>query len=54
MVTIPVKCHYYDECSGKSGTVCKRCVHNKLRNKEINYFEEANDNPIPNPNPKVY
>ena len=53
MITIPVKCSYYNECSGKSSTICKRCANNRLRNKEINYFEEAHDKPIPDPNPRV-
>lgn len=53
MVTIPVDCSYYKECAGKSSTNCKKCKHNHLRNKEINYFEEANDNPIPDVNPRV-
>lgn len=53
MIELPVSCVYYNECAGKSVTNCKRCIHNRMRNKEINYFEEANDKPIPNPNPKV-
>lgn len=53
MIEIPVSCYHYDECAGRSITNCKKCKNNRLRNKEINYFEEAQDNPIPNPNPRV-
>lgn len=53
MIEIPVSCSYYDKCHGRSVTNCKKCKNNHMRNKEINYFELANDNPIPNPNPKV-
>ena len=53
MVTIPVDCRYHKECAGKSSTNCKKCKNNHLRNKEINYFEEAHDNPIPDVNPRV-
>lgn len=53
MITIPVDCRHYNECAGKSVARCKKCANNHLRNKEIDYFEEANDNPIPNPNPRV-
>lgn len=53
MIEIPVSCHYYNECAGRSATRCKNCRNNHLRNKEIDYFEAANDNAIPNPNPKV-
>lgn len=52
-ITILVDCHYYKECSGRSSTNCKKCVNNHMRNKEVNYFEEAHDNPIPDPNPRV-
>lgn len=53
MVATVVDCTHYKECSGKLITNCKKCVNNKLRNKEVNYFEEAHDNPIPYPNPRV-
>lgn len=53
MTTIPVDCSHYKECAGKSVTRCKKCVNNHLRNKEVDYFEEAHDNPIPYPNPAV-
>lgn len=53
VITIKIDCRYYSECAGKSSTTCKKCINNKLRNKEVNYFEEAHDNAIPNPNPKV-
>jgi DNA-directed RNA polymerase subunit RPC12/RpoP len=53
MVTIPVDCVYYEKCAGKSVTNCRKCKNNRIRNKEINYFEQANDNPIPEKNPRV-
>lgn len=52
-VTIPVLCNHYDECAGKSVTRCRKCVNNRMRNKEIDYFEEANDKPFPEVNPKL-
>lgn len=53
MIEIKVDCRHYTSCAGRSTTNCTRCKNNHLRNKEIDYFEEANDNPIPYPNPKV-
>lgn len=53
MIELPVSCYHYNECAGRSVTNCKKCKNNKLRNKEINYFEVANDKPFPNPNPRV-
>ena len=52
-ISILVDCPYYKECAGRSTTNCKKCSNNHLRNKEVNYFEEAHDNPIPDPNPVV-
>lgn len=53
MTEIIVRCAYFKECAGRSREHCRKCINNKLRNKEINYFEEALDNPIPDVNPKV-
>ena len=53
MIEILVDCYYYKECCGKSAANCKKCKNNKVRNKEINYFEAAEDNPRPDPNPVV-
>lgn len=53
MTEIPVQCTHYNECAGRSVTNCKKCRNNTMRNKEVNYFEEANDKPIPYPNPRV-
>ena len=53
MIEVPVQCTYYERCAGRSVTNCKKCRHNRMRNKEVDYFEAANDNPIPNPNPSV-
>ena len=49
----PVQCIYYNECAGKSVSRCKKCRRNTMRNKEVDYFEEAKDNPIPDVNPPV-
>lgn len=53
MREIEVRCQYSKECSGRSITNCKKCRHNELRNKEVNYFEAANDNPIPDKCPPI-
>ena len=53
MIEFEISCRYYNECAGKSVANCKKCVNNHLRNKEINYFEAAIDNQIPDPNPRV-
>ena len=53
MPEYPVECRHYSECSGKSVTRCRKCRHNRVRNVEIDFFEEANDNPIPEKNPVV-
>lgn len=53
MVTRPVQCAYYKECSSKSSTKCRQCKNNKVRNMEMDYFVNAKDNPIPDVNPRV-
>ena len=53
MAEIVVDCAYYKKCADRSAANCKKCIHNRLRNKEIHYFEAANDNPIPEQNPRV-
>lgn len=52
-VKIPVSCRHYNECAGRSTSNCRKCKNNYIRNQEINFFEEANDNPIPDVNPRV-
>lgn len=52
-VVYPVLCTHFNECAGKSRDACRKCVNNRVRNQEINFFEEAKDNPIPYPNPRV-
>lgn len=42
-----IECQCLTVCSRKMSEACKVCRHNTLRNKEIDYFENANDNPIP-------
>lgn len=53
MNTLLVDCAYLKECASKSTTNCRRCKNNKIRNMERDYFEEANDNPIPDKCPKL-
>jgi hypothetical protein len=53
MIEIEVSCIYYKECADRSGTKCKKCRNNTIRNRERHYFKEANDNPIPEVNPRV-
>ena len=49
-----VKCSYIVRCKYKgSSTACKTCVHNTERNKIEDYYEKANDNPIPDKCPKL-
>lgn len=47
MATREILCSYSTECSRKMSSSCSKCKNNKLRNKEIDFFEEANDSPIP-------
>lgn len=53
MVERIVDCRYFKECAGKSVTKCLKCKNNKVRNMEVDYFEEAVDNPIPEVSPVV-
>lgn len=53
MIELPVECPYLNDCADRSSTKCKKCKNNRLRNREVHFFEPANDNPIPNPNPRV-
>lgn len=53
MATREVLCSYLSECSRKLSNSCKTCKNNRLRNKEIDFFEEANDNPIPDTCPRL-
>ena len=48
-----VKCIYVAMCSSRSITKCKRCKNNQIRNQEVDYFEEANDNLIPMECPRL-
>lgn len=50
-----IKCVYYSVCRSANGKVdkCSICKHNTLRNKVYDFFEEANDNPIPEKCPKL-
>lgn len=53
MMEAEIQCRYLMECSSRSIIKCKKCKNNMLRNKEVDYFEEANDNPIPDRCPPV-
>ena len=48
-----IECTNYDRCASKNTTKCKWCKFNKLRNKQVDYFVEAKDNPIPEKCPKI-
>ena len=49
-----IKCYFTDRCMyrGKS-TMCLSCKNNKLRHKEEDLYEKANDNPIPEKCPRL-
>lgn len=53
MIAREILCSYSAECSRKKSTSCLLCKHNRLRNKEVDFFEEANDNPIPDKCPRL-
>lgn len=49
-----VDCVYFLKCSSRnSGDLCEKCKNNRIRNKKDNYFEKANDKPIPDICPKI-
>ncbi len=47
-----VKCVYQQECSSYKKQ-CERCLHNHMRNYINDYFNKAEDNPIPEKCPKL-
>lgn len=48
-----IDCSYYAGCCRKGTNSCLRCKNNRLRNKEVDYFEEAKDNQIPAACPRL-
>lgn len=44
-----VECSYWAECSKRNHleSYCKKCLHNRIRNKKHDFFEESNDEPLP-------
>lgn len=47
------KCEYSERCHSANTTKCDDCVHNTRRNFVEDFYEKADDNPIPDPNPEV-
>lgn len=47
-----VECSHYNECASK-GAKCEICKNNTKRNVEVDYFQKANDNPIPEACPRL-
>lgn len=56
MITMEIRCAYINICKSAKGKVnrCYKCKHNTLRNKVYDFFEEANDNPIPDECPLLH
>ena len=50
-----VKCNHLGECITRvrKPMACRICKNNRLRNKELDFFEEAKDNPIPVKCPRI-
>ena len=48
-----IQCKYLMECSNKASLKCKTCKNNTLRNKEVDFYIEAKDNPISFECPKL-
>lgn len=49
-----VHCVHYSECTSAGvASKCLVCKHNTIRNKAYDFFEKANDNPIPDKCPKL-
>lgn len=47
------ECSYMERCT-KNGTMsCKTCKNNHARNKKVDFYVKANDNPIPDKCPKL-
>lgn len=48
-----IHCTYLTVCVHRMTTKCNVCKNNRLRNKEVDYFVAANDNPIPDKCPRL-
>lgn len=49
-----VTCRYLKDCINKGKSArCLKCEHNRTRNVEVDFFVEANDNPIPDECPRL-
>lgn len=49
-----IKCSYHDRCHSKNDSKkCAKCTHNTMRNFIEDFFEEANDNPMPEKCPRL-
>lgn len=48
-----IKCSYLQECSRRGTNSCFVCANNQFRNKEIDCFVKAKDNPIPDKCPRL-
>ena len=53
MIERTVRCAYLKICSKAGSHDCYMCAHNTLRNRLIDCFQEAHDNPIPKECPKL-
>lgn len=51
---IIVKCQYSSECASCNTDKCKKCTNNKMRNYVKDYFENADDKPVPKECPPLY
>jgi DNA-directed RNA polymerase subunit RPC12/RpoP len=48
-----LNCIYYNRCSKKGSRLCGTCKNNTVRNKEEDFYEKAEDKPIPEKCPKL-
>lgn len=49
-----ITCAYFKDCVNSGVTAkCSKCSNNRTRNKKVDFFVEAKDNPIPDKCPKL-
>lgn len=48
-----VKCNHIHYCIHKLSSKCMDCKNNSHRNKALDFYEEAKDNPIPKECPRL-
>lgn len=53
MATRLVECRHIHYCSSKMSSKCNGCKNNTMRNADVDFYEEANDNPIPDECPRL-